>query len=279
MKTIVVCAAVVSSLLPRLALAEPALEPEAGSFGPPEPDRTTEPAPAAAAPAFSWQVESGAASTYVFRGRPQYATRRDASAQSLATMTWNQAGPGALSVGAWNAMALGHAHAAAGAASEVDLSAMYALTLREKWSVGVGYTAYVYPNATRKQYVDGAHELAATLTYNGVVSPFVGVYPEPVRMKGAYATAGLSKKITIAEVYSITPLVAVAAAGYQGTAAHFHELSGSLVATRTFTNGLYVSARGNWTLMGGPAGQLPGADGSLQARSLPWGMLAMGVQL
>ena len=228
--------------------------------------------------AISWQLETGAASTYVFRGRLQYASRRDPSSQSTIGVTSNEVGPGAVSLTGWNATALVHASGQQGTAAEVDLTAAYAWTIGRRFETQVGYTAYFYPRALAAKHADGAHGLFTTVSVkNGFLTPFVGVYPELVRMHGAYATAGVMKTVDILRGFSLTPQASVGGAGCQGYTSHLNDVSAMLVALRTFSDGMYLSCRAAWSFMGGPRSRLPTDAVVTSSRSVPWGMVAMGI--
>jgi hypothetical protein len=174
-----------------------------------------------------YQVETGAASTYVFRGRAQYVSRDDASLQSTVALTGKGFGPGDVTLTAWNAQALS-ARPQAGNASEVDLTPSYTLTIADKWSVSAGYMAYVYAEHLPSQPLDGAHEVFGSLSFlNAWVTPSVGVYAEFVRLDGVYATAGLSRTFTLGPI-DVTPQASVGWAAYKGVASRLNDGRGAM---------------------------------------------------
>jgi hypothetical protein len=269
-----ICAIVQVTLLPSVAFAdtEGGMPPDADE--PPLSSRAPEPAPAEV----GYQAESGVATSYVFRGRTQYARRTDASSQSSVAATWNHAGPGALSLTVWNATALANARAQPGTALEIDLTAAYGVTLAKRVDASAGFTSYLYPRAIAHQHVDGAYEPYLTLALpNDVVTPMIGVYPEVVRAHGAYAVVGISRKLAF-RTLSVVPQASVGAAGYEGAPAHLNDVSAALVGQWAFHPNAYISARAAWSYMGGPTALLPSGDGTFAGRSVPWGMLALGVQ-
>ncbi len=224
-----------------------------------------------------YQLESGVASTYVFRGRPQYADRKDASSQSTAALTLKHAGPGELSVNMWNATALTTAHAQPGTATEIDLTASYAYTFADKVATSAGYIAYLYPNHLAAQHVDGAHELFGTAALpNAIVTPSVGVYGEVARLRGAYTTAGLSHVFAV-RTLTFTPTASLGMAAYDGNPAHLNDVSAMLTSQWNFAEPAYVNLRVAYSYMGGRAADVPGQNGSLSGRSAPWVMLAFGI--
>jgi hypothetical protein len=279
---IIVSLSLCASLASRTVCAD---EPElaSGVEGPPVAD-TAEHAPAAAAskpePPVGWQLESGIASTYVFRGRSQYLSRRDPSSQTTVAATLKKIGPGDVLVGAWNATALSGAapRPQPGTALEVDLTAGYGMTFGEHVAASAGYTSYLYPKALPGQHLDGAHELYATLSItDAFVTPMVAVYPEVVRLHGAYAMGGLSKTLTLGSV-SLTSQASAGVAGYEGAAAHLNDLSAALVAQWTFLGSAYTSGRIAYSYMGGRGADLPTHVDTFAGRSVPWAMLAIGMQ-
>jgi hypothetical protein len=225
-----------------------------------------------------YQVETGAASTYVFRGRAQYVSRDDASLQSTVALTGKGFGPGDVTLTAWNAQALS-ARPQAGNASEVDLTPSYTLTIADKWSVSAGYMAYVYAEHLPSQPLDGAHEVFGSLSFlNAWVTPSVGVYAEFVRLDGVYATAGLSRTFTLGPI-DVTPQASVGWAAYKGVASRLNDISTMVVAQWAFSAPFYANVGAAYSYMGGPASDVPGQDGSFSGRSVPWAMLAVGAKM
>ncbi len=237
-------------------------------------------APASPPLSVATQAETGLASTYVFRGRPQYVSRQDASSQSTLAATAKSFGPGDLSLSAWNASALAETGAQAGNAIEVDLTGSYTMSFGEHLSATGGYIAYLFPQHLSSQTFDGAHELFAGLSVpNDVVTPSVQVNAEFVRMMGAYAAAGLSRTWTWDRL-SLTPQASVGFAGYNGVAARMNDVSAMLTGQWNFYGPAYVNLRLAYSYLGGKASDLPVASSdSFSGRSAPWGMLALGVNL
>ena len=247
----------------------------AQSAGPDDPDHVPPP-PAR----FGTQAETGVASTYVFRGRPQYASRSDASSQSTLAATAKRVGPGDFTFTAWNASALAETNAQPGTAVELDLTGAYTVNAGDHFSATGGYIAYVYPRHLASQTVDGAHELFAGLSIpNDVVTPAAQVNVEFVRLMGAYATAGLSRTWSW-DSLSLTPQASVGFAGYSGVATRMNDVSAMLTGQWTFYGPAYVNLRLAYSYLGGGAHDLPTTTGdSFAGRSVPWGMLALGLNI
>lgn len=225
----------------------------------------------------SYQLETGVASTYVFRGRFQYAARGDASSQSTAALTMKRAGPGEASITAWNASALTTAHPQPGTATEIDLTASYAYTIADTVATSAGYIAYLYPDHTKAQHLDGAHELFGVASLpTKYVTPSLGVYGEMVRLRGAYTTAGLSRAIAVRR-FLFTPSASVGVAAYDHAPAHLNDVSAMFTAQWTFAEPAYLNARIAYSYMGGRAADLPYGNGSFTGRSAPWAMVAFGI--
>ena len=236
------------------------------------------PATADAASSIGWQAETALATTYVFRGRSQYGTRHDPSSQSTLAVTWKEAGPGALSLTVWNATALAGLQRQPGSALEIDVTPSYAWTLAKTVDVSVGYIGYFFPKALSGTPVDGAHELFGTAALsNAFIVPSVGVYADPVRLKGIYASAGLAKKLDF-EKLSVTPQASFGFADYAGAPSRLNDVTAAVQAQWSFADAAYVSLRGSVSYMGGATSQLPTHDGSAYGRTVPAAVLALGMQ-
>lgn len=221
------------------------------------------------------QVETVLASTYVFRGVPQYSGRSVASSQSTASLTVKNVGPGDLALTAWNATALAPAAEQPTTSLEVDLTAAYSLVVTPGLTASAGYIAYLYPRATPR---DGAHEVFGQLVFDGAVSPGVAVFAEVVRLHGAYATAFVGKKIETGSL-AWTPQLSIGIVGYEGIRTHVNDVTASLGAQYAVSRAFYVALRAGYSYLPKPAEFMPDGNGAASARSVPVGAVALGLSL
>jgi len=221
------------------------------------------------------QVETLLATTYVFRGVPQYSGRSVASSQSTASLLIKHAGPGDLALTAWNATALAPAAQQPTTSLEIDLTAAYSVTVAPALTASAGYIAYLYPRATPR---DGAHEVFGQLVFDGALSPGVAVFAEVVRLKGAYATAFVGKKIETGPL-TFLPQLSVGLVGYEGIRTHVNDVTASLSAQYAIRGAFYVALRVGYSYLPKPADRMPDGDGAASARSVPVAALALGVSL
>lgn len=221
------------------------------------------------------QVETLLASTYVFRGVPQYSGRSIASSQSTASLTVKKLGPGDLALTAWNATALAPSAAQPTTSLEVDLTAAYSVVVAPSLTASAGYIAYLYPRATPR---DGAHEVFGQVVFDGVVSPGVAVFAEVVRQRGAYATAFVGKKIESGSL-AWTPQISIGVVGYEGIRTHVNDVTASLGAQYAVSRAFYVALRAGYSYLPKPAEFMPDGNGAASARSVPVGAVALGLAL
>jgi hypothetical protein len=278
----------VVAMLARLPAAE-AAEPDA-TAGPArrvasiEPAVQTDGAPARDAPAppppilKGYQVESGVASSSIFRGRPVYASRVDASSQTTAAVSLSRLGPGTLTVTAWNATALKDFDKQPGTALEFDLTAAYAVELPASLEASFGYWVYLFPRATAGQHVDGAHEVFATLQWNNrFVTPKLSVYGEVVRQLGVYASLAATHNFELGPL-TLAPTASLGFAVYRDVPAQINDVTAQLSAQWTFAAPGYLALRGAFSYLGGPTASLPMEMRTSSGRAVPWVMLALGAQ-
>ncbi len=226
-------------------------------------------ASASAGPTIGASFESTVASNYVFRGAPQYANKSDPSIQGSAGITIDQLGPGSLGLSLWNATALSNYQEHGGSELELDLTATYGLDIGGA-SLGFGYVAYLYPNS---EVVDGAHEFFSSLSYEfATLTPSLVVYVDPIRLKGAYFAAGVSKSISYGQV-SLTPSLTMGIAGYEGTEVQLNDVTGSFVGNYQLPADMYAVASVNYAYYA--ASNLR----SMSDRSTVWASLGFGVSL
>jgi hypothetical protein len=119
------------------------------------------------------------ASTYVFRGAPQYPSITTPSLQPAAWLDFSELMTGGLRFDVWSAFAMADRVRASreGAASEVDLSLSYEHGLLDGWLVlGGGFYYYIYPG---EEEVDGEKELMFRIGLgNFPITPSVSVWFE-----------------------------------------------------------------------------------------------------
>ena len=192
-------------------------------------------------------AETSVASTYVFRGVPQYLEKTDPSSQTSAGLTLADLGPGALSFGLWNATVLSDYDAQPATKLELDVTAAYTMTVAKDVSASLGYIGYYYPEADP---VDGAHEIAATVSWaNPIATPTLGVFAEVVRLDGVYASLGLARDIVI-DAFTISPGASVAVSKYDAVDFGLNDVGARLGGKWTAASGLYAGAAANYAYNG-----------------------------
>lgn len=233
-----------------------------------------------------FQIETSLASTYVFRGIPQYNRLYQPSSQNTALLRLDRLGPGSLSVSVWNATALSSYGEQPGTALELDVTAAYSVRLRDAFDVGLGYIGYLYPSHLTGAPTDGAHELTAFFAVqNPYVVPSVGIFAELVRQKGAYVAIGAARDFTW-RTLTVTPALNLGVASYRNylggpdaAPAHINDATASLSGRVALPSDFYVSARVSYSFRGTPASlipagmDVPGFDG----RSSVFGAVAVGI--
>jgi hypothetical protein len=256
---------------PRVASIDPAVRSDA------DPNAARDVAQAKPDLVKGYQVESGVASSSVFRGRPLYTTRADPSSQTTLALTL-ALGPGALTVSAWNATALARFGDQPGTAIEVDLTAAYTVPLPASLEASFGYLAYLYPKPATGQHVDGAHEVFASLAHqNPIVTPKLSVYAEVARLRGVYASLAGSHTFELGPV-SIVPQASLGFAAYHDVPAQLNDVTVSASFQWTFFAPGYLALRGAYSYLAGPSTAMPADLQSPLGRSVPWAMLAVGAQ-
>jgi hypothetical protein len=243
-------------------------------------------ATAAHADQVSFQLETSVASGYVSRGIVQYAHDDDRSSQTAATLRVDQVGPGALTFGVWNAVALSGYRGQPGNALELDLSAGYALDAGPL-AITTGYAAYLFPGHDAGAPLDGAHEVFATAAYgNRYVVPSCGVWVEPVHQQGAYLTLGATRDFHH-RAWTVTPALSIGAAAYrkylgadQVAGPHLNDVTAGLATRLDLGAGLYAAARVSYAIRTTPddlMGPAMDTSMSLGGRSTLVGLVALGV--
>ncbi len=226
-----------------------------------------------------YQVETAVASTYVFRGIPQYLSLSDPSSQTTALIHLDHVGPGSIIASVWNATALRNFSSQPGNAIEFDLSAAYSVRLAHRVDLTVGYTAFLYPKQTAGAPVDGVHEVGISAAYpNGFITPSIGVYAEVVRQLGAYVVLGGTHDF-VRRWLTITPQADLGVAAYQqylGTnhaaPLHLNDVTVALNAKASLPRSFYISLKASYSYRGTPAELMqPGTE-----RNSAYAMLAVG---
>ncbi|MFO0727564.1 MAG: TorF family putative porin [Myxococcota bacterium] len=228
-----------SLLLATAAAAEPA-------------DQVTAPPAPPEGVGLGYQFEASIATTYVFRGVPQYGRLSDPSSQNTAALRLDRLGPGALTLTLWNATSVANFQQNSTTALEFDLSASYGMDLGAGFSASVGYTAYLYPEHAANLPYDGAHEIQLGVSWaNEWVTPSLLVALEVARLRGAYASLGLSRDLNAGPLV-ITPAFSLGIAGYNdyllsGHPAdpHLNDLSASVGVKLPFSDVFYAALRFN----------------------------------
>jgi hypothetical protein len=186
------------------------------------------PAPAAVEPAVEkpadggmalhYTVETGVASTYVFRGLPQYLEKTDPSSMTTVALTLDKLGPGALSVGTWIAAAITDRDAQPATKTEIDVTATYTFPIGGAIGAAAGYILYLYPDVPEGGDVDGSHEFWLSASVNDLpVTPTLAFYVDPIRLEGFYAQASLTRSFPAGPV-TISPWAGVALSKYSAEA-------------------------------------------------------------
>lgn len=192
-------------------------------------------------------VETGVATTYVFRGVPQYLDKTDPSSMTTLSFTLGHLGPGALSLGVWNATAIKSFGDQPGTKLEFDLTATYTVPLGQMFTGAAGYIAYVYPEA---DVVDGAHEFWASISVNDLpITPTLAVYAEVVRLKGAYTLLSLTRTFELG-AFTVTPLAGIGLSGYEGVSFGLNDVTTSVTGRWNHSSGFYVAATAAYSYNG-----------------------------
>jgi len=234
----------------------------------------------------SYQLETSVASGYVARGIVQYAHGDDPSSQNTATVRIDHLGPGALTFGVWNAVALAGYGDQPGTALEIDVSSGYAFGAGPL-AITTGYVAYLYPSHSDDAPLDGCHELFGTATYqNAYVVPSVGLWVEPVRQQGVYLTLGGSRDFGYGD-FTFTPSVSVGAAAYrkylgadQFAAPHLNDVTAGFASRLDLDGGVYAAARFSYAIRTTPGALMDtemDTSMALGGRSTLVGLIALGV--
>jgi hypothetical protein len=161
-----------------------------------------------------YTVETGIASTYVFRGLQQYNEKTDPSSMTTLALTFDKLGPGALTVGAWVALAIADRDAQPTTKTEIDLTATYAFPIGSLISGAAGYILYLYPDNEDPAHVDGAHEFWLSASVNDLpVTPTLAIFVDPIRLKGVYLQASVTRSFP-AGPFTISPWAGLAFSKY-----------------------------------------------------------------
>jgi hypothetical protein len=212
-------------------------------------------------------VETGVATTYVFRGVPQYLDKTDPSSMTTLNLTFGHLGPGALSLGVWNATAIAKYGDQPGTKLEFDLTATYTVPLGKLFTGAAGYIAYVYPEA---EQVDGAHEFWASLSVNDLpITPTLAVYAEVVRLKGAYTLLSLSRTFELG-AFTVSPMAGVGLSGYKGVSFGLNDITALVTGRWNHSSGFYAAG----TVAYSYNGLL--ADAAFDDKSTVYGLVVAG---
>jgi len=136
-------------------------------------------------------IELALASTYMWRGEPQYSSSTIPSFQPRIWVDFPDLGPGTLTVDLWSAFAMARREYRENPdiASELDIGLIYDFALVRGWlELGVGFIYYLYPHS---EEIDGEKELMFRLGVGNLpvtisvtawteVHPGLGVYLEPM---------------------------------------------------------------------------------------------------
>lgn len=240
----------------------------ASASGPADDEQAANVAQSSETTSVHYSAETSLASTYVFRGVPQYLSKTDPSSQTSLSLTLDSVGPGAISVGLWNATALDDFGSHGGTQLEFDVTAGYSMPLSEKLTGSLGYIGYFYPEGDP---VDGAHEIAAVFSYaTDIVTPSVGVFAEFVRLDGAYVSLAASRDFALPGAITVTPGASLGLSRYSGIDAGLNDIDVMVAARRDLPGGLYLGSAAHYAYSG-----LDGM-GDTGNRSTVWGSLYMG---
>lgn len=136
-------------------------------------------------------IEVSLASTYIWRGAPQYSSSTAPSFQPRLWVDFPDLGPGTLTVEVWSAFAMARREyrRSRDVASELDFSLTYDFALIRGWlELGAGFIYYMYPHS---EEIDGEKELMLRLGVGNLpvtiaitawteLHPGLGVYLEPM---------------------------------------------------------------------------------------------------
>lgn len=201
-----------------------------------------------------YTVETGVATTYVFRGVPQYLEKTDPSSMTTLSLTLDKLGPGALTVGAWIAAAITDRDAQPLTKTEIDVTATYTFPIGSMLTGAAGYILYLYPDADSDldQKVDGAHEFWASLTVNNLpVTPSLGIYVEPIRLDGVYIQAAVTRSFPVGPVV-ISPWLCLALSKYDALDVDFglNDITATLPVRWSHESGFYAQASVSYAFNG-----------------------------
>lgn len=221
-----------------------------------------------------YRLELGASTTYVVRGASQGATKTTPSTEDLMVLRFDNVGHGKLSIGTAFAMPFAGLAGQPQYAMNVIPFAGYQVMLGPVQST-VGFAVKFFPNA---HVVDGQYEgLARVALPNRYVTPFVEVYPELVRRRGAYAAAGLEREL-LAGSFSFRPRVLVGAQGFSESHESFHanEAMAMLISRANVGSGFYTQITPAYSMLIGPDRYV--RDASWSGRSVAYAVVGVGVE-
>jgi hypothetical protein len=185
----------------------------------------------------SLEAETQVLSTHVNRGVRQYVNPTDPSSQTGVKLGL-EAGPGTISIGAWNATALAHFDDQDAAALEFAATGGYSVAVEEILTVGLEYVAHLYP---LHDPVDPAHELVATAAVDTWFQPRVLVAVEFVRIGAVYASAGIGHDLTLVEdVLTVGARLSFGVAAEDGAPFHIHDVVLATDGRWTFAEQVYL---------------------------------------
>ena len=161
-------------------------------------------------------VEVAVATTYVYRGEPQYTTSSVPSLQPSLWLELPGIGPGALQLELWSAFAMADwdRNDAEGMASEIDLGLFYQAELLSDWlQLRVGFVYYVYPHADD---ADGEKELMVELGLGNLpIVPRLELWTEVHPTPGVYIEPGITWEQQFGD-FSFGTDLALGASAYHG---------------------------------------------------------------
>jgi hypothetical protein len=245
-----------------------------------EPSADGTPDPDASAIKIHPAVEIGAGTTFVARGVPQYADRKDMASLIAATLKLENIGPGSLTLGLYHEAALTNTamqSGTGGMSPQLDPIVSYGTSFGSV-STSVGYFMHIWP--AWPENPDGMHEIQFTAALENLpVRPAIEIDAEFVRMHGAYANASVTKTWSRGKL-SITPGFVVGVAGYDKPFAGtlempfaLREVTANVGLTYQVSKPFYVAARAAWSYTGIKNWWF---EDSFMGRSTPLAMIALG---
>jgi len=192
---------------------------------------------------FLYVVEMAGATAYIWRGSRVSTGLLEPVLQPHADLGVSAIGPGDIWVGAMTNRALTGAPGVQDSAWEVDAYAWYTPTIGPV-ALRVGYILYLFPDAVSPNPVDALHELVAIGSFNlGIpVTPYAGVYVEPIRLRGVYGVAGATHTISPIKPLKIETTLNAGVTAYDGVPLGLQDITLSSRGTLAIgDSGLYTA--------------------------------------